>query len=1147
MSPMVECGSGLPRRSQAKAGVFEAAAWGFSQATKLPAVPPPPLVRHSKMVAPLRSAAAFPMPRATHAQADSGRPFKQSLHCNPKSLFGKPIDWTYLFIAAIATSIGVTSQAQETARPTPHNGLSLTRWAREPMVMDPVALAFDDQGVLYVAETARRSTVDIDIRSHRDWLIDDLANQSVEDLRDSFHRWMAPERSLENAPWLPDYNHDGVHDWHDLEGVKERIRRLEDVGKMGVADRSTVFAEGFNEEISGVVAGVMPWGRDVWVTAYPNLYRLRDTDGDGRANSVETVFRGFGVHAAFDGHDLHGLTIGPEGKIYFSCGDNGFSVTNREGRHLNFPNTGGVLRMDPDGSNLEVFASGLRNPQEIAFDEYGNMFAVDNDGDLKDERERFVYIAEGSDSGWRTHWQFGEPGWSAITDRPDYNPWVDEGMWTPYHSSQPAHITPPLSNYSVGPGSLKFNPGTALNDAYRGYFFLIQFPVQKVTAFQIRPQGAGFEMVNEHTVLSGMMASAVNFSPDGALFVADWDGMWAPNGTGGIWVLNDPKVAGSELRREVGRLLREGMDGRPNAELVRLLGHADQRIRWRAQFELVRNGAREELLSVAGSSTAPQLARVHALWGLTRLQPAPRAEQLPLNDGDFQVRAQAAKAAGDLRVVDAREELVRRLKDPEPRVQFQAAISLGKIGNATSIPSLVDLLEANRNADPFLRHAAVMGLAGIGDASAIGKLSGNPSAAVRLGAVVALRRLRSPLAAEFLRDSDADVRREAVRAIHDDESIPEALEVVAALADSATFNGDEAITRRVLSANLRRGEAANAARLMKFALNDSRPEPMRVEAVEALAQWDRSPALDRVTGQVRSSGTREAELGRRLIEEQLDSLLSHAGPDLASTLTRIVIAQRIPAKPAVFAAWVVATNQPVRVRTQALEFLSQSNSDLLPSALAAAQKDPAPELRIAALTVLARRDPEAFLTAVRNRPGGRSIREQQAALRLAGTLANPRASAWLSEQVDSLVKGSLPPELALDVVEAARQSTDSRLRDRVHVYVPEPSSSGVTAADQLLLHGGDAESGRIVFRGSITGQCVRCHDAGGEGSQAGPVLTGIGQRVTREYLLEALLDPNAKIADGFGTVTLTLSDGEVLDGLRLKESSGEVTLRLLEG
>ncbi|MCC6231032.1 MAG: PQQ-dependent sugar dehydrogenase, partial [Verrucomicrobiales bacterium] len=435
----------------------------------------------------------------------------------------------------VAGLVMVTAQVPEGTAPKVAEGLELTRWAREPMLRSPVALSFDDTGRLYVVETARRGTVDIDIRSHPDWLLDDLANQSVDDLRRFFRTRMAPERSAENAGWLRDWNGDGSHDWRDLTTVKERVHRLEDTAGGGKADRAVVFAESFHEEITGVAAGVMPWGRDVFVTVYPDLWRLRDTNGDGVADTQESVARGFGVHAAFDGHDLHGLTEGPDGRIYFSVGDNGFSVTNREGRALHYPNTGGVLRMNPDGSELEVFASGLRNPQEIAFDEFGNLFAVDNDGDLAGERERFVVIPEGSDAGWRLHWQFRDPGWARQTRQPDYNPWTDEKMWVPYFAGQPAHLVPALTNYSVGPGSFKYNPGTALNERYRGHFFLIQFPVAKVTAFQVRPRGAGFEMVNEHTLLSGMMASAVNFGPDGALYVGDWDGMWTPSGKGSIW------------------------------------------------------------------------------------------------------------------------------------------------------------------------------------------------------------------------------------------------------------------------------------------------------------------------------------------------------------------------------------------------------------------------------------------------------------------------------------------------------------------------------------------------------------------------------------------------------------------------------------
>ena len=695
----------------------------------------------------------------------------------------------------------------------PH-GFEMKLWAREPLLRNPVALSFDDKGRLFVVETSRRGTVDIDIRSHKSWAYDDLHNQSIAQLRLFFREKMAPEKSSENASWLQDRNNDGSHDWKDLMSLKERVYRIEDTDGDRVADHSEIFYEGFNEEFNGVIAGVMPWKDDVWVTVYPDLWRFHDANDDGIADPKHSQIRGFGVHAAYDGHDIHGLTLGPEGKLYFSVGDNGFSVVTLEGKRLHYPNTGGVLRMDQDGSKLEVFAYGLRNVQEIAFDQYGNLFSVDNDGDIEDERERFVYIVEGSDSGWRLNWQFRNKGWTKSMDQPFYNPWIHEKMWIPFFAGQPAHITPPLSNYSVGPGGFKFNPGTALNAAYKNYFFLAQFPVQKITAFRAKPKGASFEMSNEHVFHFGLMASAMNFGPDGAMYIADWDGKWQPNEKGAIHRLDDPELSNSPLRREVEQLLREGFQHRQPDELVTLLGHADQRIRQRAQGALAAGAAGDRLLKVARSVEMPELARIHALWGLVEMKADgldSLGTKLPFGDKNPEIRAQAAKVAGDLRLPNAVSSISQLIANAEfPRVQFHAAIAAGKIKAPSLTPLLVSLLEGNNNREPFLRHAGVMGLVGCASESVLVKLKEHASTAVRSGAVNALRRLGSVGVAEFLADHDLEVLREAVRAIHDDFSIPEALPRLAKLLNSSNISNDDAVMRRVLNANLRLGRRSNA-------------------------------------------------------------------------------------------------------------------------------------------------------------------------------------------------------------------------------------------------------------------------------------------------------------------------------------------------
>ena len=146
------------------------------------------------------------------------------------------------------------------------------------------------------------------------------------------------------------------------------------------------------------------------------------------------------------------------------------------------------------------------------------------------------------------------------------------------------------------------------------------------------------------------MASSLAFSPDGALFVGDWDGMWEPNEKGAIWRLDDPREASSPSRAEVRHLLAEGLSSQSIAALATLLGHADQRIRQRAQQELVRREADEVLLRIARSQDAQRLARVHALWGIGQRHRPVSAESLPFTDPDPEIRAQAAKVAGDLKL-----------------------------------------------------------------------------------------------------------------------------------------------------------------------------------------------------------------------------------------------------------------------------------------------------------------------------------------------------------------------------------------------------------------------------------------------------------------------------------------------------------------
>ena len=94
---------------------------------------------------------------------------------------------------------------------------------------------------------------------------------------------------------------------------------------------------------------------------------------------------------------MHGLTWGPDGRLYWSIGDRGYNVHTPEGNTCSIDIRCGVRWSG--WINLEVFHTGLRNPQEIAFDDYGTLFTGDNNSDGGD-RARLVHVAEGGQTGW---------------------------------------------------------------------------------------------------------------------------------------------------------------------------------------------------------------------------------------------------------------------------------------------------------------------------------------------------------------------------------------------------------------------------------------------------------------------------------------------------------------------------------------------------------------------------------------------------------------------------------------------------------------------------------------------------------------------------------------------------------------------------
>ncbi len=735
------------------------------------------------------------------------------------------------------------------------SGLELSAWAPDGLVIDPVALDFDERGVLYATSTSRNN-MPLDIRAHPSWVPLVHSLKTVPDLLAFYRRELAPERSAENT-WLPDANNDGSRDWRDLARLTERLYRIEDTNGDGVADRSQIMIDGFNSDpTSDIAGGVLHHNGDWFLGASPALWRLRDQNGDGYIDSQVAISEGYNVHPAFGGHGMSGVTLGPDGRIYWEVGDMGFDVVDQTGRRWSSPNQGAVLRANPDGSDFEVFATGIRNLQEFAFDEYGNLISVDNDGDHPEETERLVYLTEGSDSGWRANWQYGK---YTDPDNNRYNAWMDEGMFKPRFEGQPAHLTPPIAAYHPGPAGMAYEPGTALSDEWRRHFFVANFRGSAsnavIRAFRLRSEGAGFALESDRVLLQGILTVGLKFGPDGALYLADWITGWDSKGDGRIWRVATPGATPSAAQREVRSLLAGSLEARTATDVGLLLQHADMRVRLKAQFALVRR-ADITTLRLTARRADQQLARIHSLWGIAQLaRKDPQHSTLLaefLTDPDPEIRAQAARMVGDVRDARAADTLLPLLDDNSPRARFFAAEALGRLAYQPALPALVRMLADNNDTDVNLRHAGSLALSRIGDVSSVAALSRHASRAVRIAAVVALRRMRDPAVAQFLTDADELVVTEAARAINDDGSIEAAVPALARVLEERRFTR-EPLLRRAINANLRLGTNDAAARLTAFAIDVSRPTAMRAEAGAALVVWQSPSAFDRVDGAYRGS------------------------------------------------------------------------------------------------------------------------------------------------------------------------------------------------------------------------------------------------------------------------------------------------------
>jgi putative membrane-bound dehydrogenase-like protein len=520
---------------------------------------------------------------------------------------------------------------------------------------------------------------------------------------------------------------------------RDEIRLVEDTDGDGYADKATLYAGGFNS-----IEGLTYHDGTAYAMHAPFLTALKDRDGDGMADERRDLLSGLGLPPEENPvrlHSANGIVMGHDGWLYLALGDHGCKVPRPEGDVLTLEG-GGILRCRADGSDLHVFATGLRNIYDVAPDEDLTVFVRDNENDGGDYKVRVCHSFFSADHGY------------------------------PYlYYEQPDEALPPLADLGLGSsaGGLCYLE-TRFPPEYRGNLFFCEWG-RAVVRYRPERRGSTFAPLQELEFASGAPNDPYGFRPtdlaverDGSLLVADWaDGQRPKRGRGRIYRISPaaPPPPAAPTRTAVSRSLGESIAALDSESYYdRIEAQAAIEGRGREGLEALRAVLRAEQLGARG--------RLHAVWVLAHTAgPAAIHELLALarKDPEPRVQAQAVRAVADLadpvlvrhRLVAGpgdsalAAELAALARGRDARVQLEVVSAVGRLGWA-GVPGWIrKAVPAWPGDDRALHHAALQTLRRARNWSAVLDLLDEPdSGPLRALALRALAGRAEPAVADGL-------------------------------------------------------------------------------------------------------------------------------------------------------------------------------------------------------------------------------------------------------------------------------------------------------------------------------------------------------------------------------------------------------------
>jgi len=888
------------------------------------------------------------------------------------------------------------------------------------------------------------------------------------------------------------------------------------------------------------------------------------------------------------------MRLGMDGFFYMAVGDKGiYGAVGKDGSKAELLG-GGILRFRPDGTQLEVVATGTRNHLDVALNAEDEMFTWDNTDDGNGWWARVTHMV---DRGF-----YGYPF--------DYKPRRPYTLWR-------------MEEYGGGSptGAVAYNED-ALPAEYRGNLFLCEWGKRQLARFIVARDGGTYKIVKRTEMAD---AGKVEFRPLGITT--------APDGMG--FLVADWAYGGWRGKMDAGRVLRFTFTGKSEAapkpgwwqaaamgqrfaattpQLVEGLKHPAQSVRLVAQRRLAERGAEAvaPVVAVLGDASASAEARMQAVWTLDAIDggKAARAAVLAALSGkDHAVRAQAIRQLGTRKVAEAVPALIAALQDDDAAIRFRAATALGRIGDVAAAGTLIAALGEK---DLFARYAIFTALNHLGRAhpavwTQLARGLAGDDAAIREGALFAMRETfdegNVKALAAFVADAKAAA---AVRA--------PALATLAALhRQSPPWDGSWWSTQPVKSPPPPRAVAWAGTPVVLAAVRAALQDPApavrlaAIEAVQTTREAESAPALRalfpqsdpaaqrlivRALGSVKDAAavpmlaavfakpeehsallpdtiTAAGEIGDAAALTALTQYLgSHPKGPLLKQTAEALAATKSPAALAPLVALLRSTDAAEREAATAV--LPKFGSATVTPAVKTLLDDPSMEVRRAALSALGglkdKKLNALFLPALKH------AETRTAAIFALTQAATPDAlDAYLDGLADSDEKLR---EASRKAIEAMRSQVLPALEAR-HRQSAFPAAlltqlQRAFASDPQAISGplfenapagmrsesyekwaaknpGDAKKGRKLVHEGAAKSCLQCHRFEKEGGDLGPELSSIGSKYRREQLIESVLYPSKQIFDGYELTTVTLKAGGTMTGMLRQETPEQITLVELDG